>query len=77
MNTVVLERVEIKEADFHLFEELFRKFKVKYQEFTAKKTVKKDETKMSEAAFFAMVDEARAQKAREISDEELDKMLLL
>ena len=77
MNTVVLERVEIKEADFHLFEELFRKFKVKYQEFTAKKTVKKDETKMSKEAFFAMVDEARAQKGREISYEELDKMLLL
>ena len=77
MNTVVLERVEIKEADFHLFEELFRKFKVKYQEFTAKKAVKKDETKMSKESFFAMVDEARAQKGREISDEELDKMLLL
>ena len=77
MNTVVLERVEIKEADFHLFEELFRKFKVKYQEFTAKKAVKKDETKMSKEAFFARIDKARAQKGREISDEELDKMLLL
>jgi len=77
MNTVVLERVEIKEADFHLFEELFRKFKVKYQEFTAKKTVKKDETKMSKEAFFAMLDLARSQKGREISDEEMEKMLLL
>ena len=77
MNTVVLERVEIKEADFHLFEELFRKFKVKYQEFTAKKAVKKDETKMSKEAFFAMVDEARAQKGREISDEELDKNVVI
>ena len=75
MNTVVLERVEIKEADFHLFEELFRKFKVKYQEFTAKKTVKKDETKMSKEAFCAMVDEAGAQKGSESSDEELVGMV--
>ena len=76
MNTVVLERVEIKEADFHLFEELFRKFKVKYQEFTAKKAGKKDETKMSKEAFFARIDKARAQKGRLISDEEMEKMLL-
>ena len=76
MSTVVLERVEIKEADFHLFEELFRKFKVKYQEFTAKKAVKKDETKMSKEAFFARIDKARAQKGRLISDEEMEKMLL-
>ena len=76
MNTVVLERVEIKEADFHLFEELFRKFKVKYQEFTAKKAVKKDETKMSKEAFFARIDKARAQKGRLISDEEMERMLL-
>ena len=51
MSTIVLERVEIKEADFHLFEELFKKFKVKYQEFTTK-TVKKDDTKMSKEVFF-------------------------
>ena len=76
MNTVVLERVEIKEADFHVFEELVRKFKVKYQEFTAKKAVKKDETKMSKEAFFARIDKARAQKGRLISDEEMEKMLL-
>ena len=76
MSTVVLERVEIKEADFHLFEELFKKFKVKYQEFTAKKAVKKDETKMSKEAFFARIDKARAQKGRLISDEEMEKMLL-
>ena len=75
MSTIVLERVEIKEADFHLFEELFKKFKVKYQEFTTK-TVKKDDTKMSKEAFFKRIDEARAQKARYISDEEMDKMLL-
>ena len=75
MSTVVLERVEIKEADFHLFEELFKKFKVKYQEFTTK-TVKKDDTKMSKEIFFKRIDEARAQKARYISDEEMDKMLL-
>ena len=72
MSTVVLERVEIKEADFHLFEELFKKFKVKYQAFT----VKKDDTKISKEAFFKRIDEARAQKARYISDEEMDKMLL-
>ena len=76
MSTLILERVEIKEADFHLFEELFRKFKVKYQEFTAKKAVKKDETKMSKEAFFARIDKARAQKGRLISDEEMEKMLL-
>ena len=75
MSTVVLERVELKEADFHLFEELFKKFKVKYQEFTTK-TVKKDDTKMSKEVFFKRIDEARAQKARYISDEEMDKMLL-
>ena len=75
MSTVILERVEIKEADFHLFEELFKKFKVKYQEFTTK-TVKKDDTKMSKEVFFKRIDEARAQKARYISDEEMDKMLL-
>ena len=75
MSTVVLERVEIKESDFHLFEELFKKFKVKYQEFTTK-TVKKDDTKMSKEVFFKRIDEARAQKARYISDEEMDKMLL-
>ena len=75
MSTVVLERVEIKEADFHLFEELFKKFKVKYQEFTTK-TVKKDDTKMSKEVFFKRIDEARAPKARYISDEEMDKMLL-
>ena len=72
MSTVVLERVEIKEADFHLFEELFKKFKVRYQEFSAKK----DDTKISKEAFFKRIDEARAQKARYISDEEMDKMLL-
>ena len=72
MSTVVLERVEIKEADFHLFEELFKKFKVKYQAFTAKK----DDTKISKEAFLKRIDEARAQKARYISDEEMDKMLL-
>ena len=72
MSTVVLERVEIKQADFHLFEELFKKFKVKYQEFTAKK----DDTKISKEDFFKRIDEARAQKARYISDEEMDKMLL-
>jgi peptide-methionine (S)-S-oxide reductase len=49
---------------------------IKINRFPLKK-VKKDETKMSKEAFFAMVDEARAQKGREISDEELDKMLLL
>ena len=75
MSTIVLERVEIKEADFHLFEELFKKFKVKYQEFTTK-TVKKDDTKMSKEVFFKRIDEARSQKARYISDEEMDKMLL-
>ena len=75
MSTVVLERVEIKEADFHLFEELFKKFKVKYQDFTTK-TVKKDDTKMSKEVFFKRIDEARAQKARYISDEKMDKMLL-
>jgi hypothetical protein len=75
MSTIVLERVEIKEADFHLFKELFKKFKVKYQEFTTK-TVKKDDTKMSKEVFFKRIDEARAQKARYISDEEMDKMLL-
>ena len=75
MSTVILERVEIKEADFHLFEELFKKFKVKYQDFTTK-TVKKDDTKMSKEVFFKRIDEARAQKARYISDEEMDKMLL-
>ena len=75
MSTIVLERVEIKEADFHLFEELFKKFKVKYQEFTTK-TVKKDDTKMSKEVFFKRIDEARAQKARYISDEKMDKMLL-
>ena len=75
MSTVVLERVEIKEADFHLFKELFKKFKVKYQEFTTK-TVKKDDTKMSKEVFFKRIDEARSQKARYISDEEMDKMLL-
>ena len=72
MSTVVLERVEIKEADFHLFEELFKKFKVKYQEFTAKK----DDTKISKEALFKRIDEARAPKASYISDEEMDKMLL-
>ena len=75
MSTIVLERVEIKEADFHLFEELFKKFKVKYQDFTTK-TVKKDDTKMSKEVFFKRIDEARAQKARYISDEKMDKMLL-
>ena len=75
MSTIVLERVEIKEADFQLFEELFKKFKVKYQEFTTK-TVKKDDTKMSKEVFFKRIDEARAQKARYISDEKMDKMLL-
>ena len=75
MSTVVLERVEIKEADFQLFEELFKKFKVKYQDFTTK-TVKKDDTKMSKEVFFKRIDEARAQKARYISDEKMDKMLL-
>ena len=75
MSTIVLERVEIKEADFHLFKDLYKKIKVKYQEFTTK-TVKKDDTKMSKEVFFKRIDEARAQKARYISDEEMDKMLL-
>lgn len=49
---------------------------IKINRFPLKK-VKKDETKMSKEAFFAMVDLARAQKGREISDEEMEKMLLL
>ena len=49
---------------------------IKINRFPLKK-VKKDETKMSKEAFFARIDKARAQKGREISDEELDKMLLL
>ena len=76
MSTVILERVEIKEADFHLFEELFKKFKVKYQELTAQKKIEKDDTKMSKEEFFKRIDKARAQKGRHISDEEMDKMLL-
>ena len=76
MSTIVLERVEIKEADFHLFEELFKKFKVKYQELTAQKTIEKDDTKMSKEEFFKRIDKARTQKGRYISDEEMDKMLL-
>ena len=76
MSTRILERVEIKEADFHLFEELFKKFKVKYQELTTKNTVEEDDTKMSKEAFFRRIDEARSQKGKYISDEEMDKMLL-
>ena len=76
MSNIVLEKVEIKEADFHLFKELFKKFKVKYQELTAKKEMEKDDTKISKEAFFKRIDEARAQKGRYISDEEMDKMLL-
>ena len=72
MSTVILERVEIKEADFHLFKELFKKFKVKYQELTTKNTVKEDDTKMSKEAFFRRIDEARSQKGKYISDEETD-----
>ena len=49
---------------------------IKINRFPLKK-VKKDETKMSKEAFFARIDKARAQKGREISDEEMEKMLLL
>ena len=76
MSTIVLERVEIKEDDFHLFEELFKKFKVKYQALIAKKTIQEDDTKMSKEEFFRRIDKARTQKGRYISDEEMDKMLL-
>ena len=76
MSTIILEKVEIKEADFHLFEELFKKFKVRYQALTAKKTIEEDDTKMSKEAFFRRIDEARSQKGKYISDEEMDKMLL-
>ena len=76
MNTIVLEKVEIKERDFHLFEELFKKFKVKYQELTTKKT-KKDETKMSKEAFFARIEKASASKEHFIDNEEMKKILLL
>ena len=49
---------------------------IKINRFPLKK-VKKDETKMSKEAFFARIDKARAQKGRQISDEEMEKMLLL
>ena len=49
---------------------------IKINRFPLKK-VKKDETKMSKEAFFARIDKARAQKGRQISDEEIEKMLLL
>jgi peptide-methionine (S)-S-oxide reductase len=49
---------------------------IKINRFPLKK-VKKDETKMSKEAFFARIDKARAQKGRLISDEEMEKMLLL
>lgn len=49
---------------------------IKINRFPLKK-VKKDETKMSKEAFFAKIDKARAQKGRQISDEEMEKMLLL
>ena len=49
---------------------------IKINRFPLKK-VKKDETKMSKEAFFARIDKARAQKGRLISDEEIEKMLLL
>ena len=74
MNTIILEKVEIKESDFHLFEELFKKFKVKYQELTTKKT-KKDETKMSKEAFFARIEKASASKEHFIDNEEMKKNL--
>ena len=49
---------------------------IKINRFPLKK-VKKNETKMSKEAFFARIDKARAQKGRLISDEEMEKMLLL
>ena len=71
MSTIILEKVEIKEADFHLFEELF-KFKVKYKDIEAKK----NNTRISKETFFARIDKARSQEGKIISDEEMDKMLL-
>ena len=44
--------------------------------YTAKKTIDKDDTKMSKEEFFRRIDKARTQKGRYISDEEMDKMLL-
>ena len=72
MSTIILEKVEIKEADFHLFEELFKKFKVKYQDIAAKK----NNTRISKETFFARIDKARSQEGKIISDEERDKRLL-
>ncbi|WP_254424783.1 hypothetical protein [Capnocytophaga sp. oral taxon 878] len=73
MSTIILEKVEIKESDFHLFEELFKKFKVKYQELTTKK----EEPKMTKEAFFARIEKASASKEHFISNDEMEKMLLM
>ena len=73
MSTIILEKVEIKESDFHLFEELFKKFKVKYQELTTKK----EEPKMTKEAFFARIEKASTSKEHFISNDEMEKMLLM
>lgn len=71
MNTATIS-AEINATDVPIFEALFKRLK-------AKKIVikqEKDDTKMSQKEFFAMIDKARKQPSRKVTIEELKNRYL-
>lgn len=71
MNTATIS-AEINATDVPIFEALFKRLK-------AKKIVikqEKDDTKMSQKEFFAMIDKRRTSKSVEMSMDEMQKILL-
>ena len=58
-----------KATDFHIFEPLFKQFKVKIL------TQEKDDTLMTKEEFFSMIDQARKAPTKKMTKEERKKFL--
>ena len=72
MNTTAIISAEIQLSDIPIFEALFNRFK-------AKKIVvesKKDDTEMTQEAFFDKIDKASKQKGKRITVEEFEAKYL-
>ena len=71
MKTVTIEFN--KATDFHIFEPLFKQFKVKI--LTHETPLEKDDTLMTKEEFFSMIDQARKAPAKKMTKEERKKFL--
>ena len=62
-----------KATDFHIFEPLFKQFKVKI--LTQETHQEKDDTLMTKEEFFSMIDQARKAPTKKMTKEERKKFL--